>query len=398
MISVNKAEKIIAKNLPKFPAVLMPLEKAFGHILREDIKADRDLPAFHKALMDGIALKAASVNKGNRTFAIESVQAAGKKALTLKDKDGCIEIMTGAVMPKGCDSIIPVEKLQFEKNTAVLNKTMRIKEIQFVRPQGSDHKKGQVMIKKGNVLLPPLIAVAATAGKGLIKVSAKPKIAIITTGDELVGLNEPVKSFQIRKSNVYALKHAFEQDGLFDAAMFHLRDHKAHMKRDVKKILKNFDVIVTSGGVSKGKYDYLPEVFESLGVRKLFHGVNQRPGRPLWFGRYRKKCIFALPGNPVSTLICAYRYVLPNLRKALGQNHINQEIAQLGKRFIMESKLTYYLPVTLKGEGSRLLAEPVSISGSGDIVALARSDGFVELNANQQTFPAGAKVRLCRWK
>ncbi|HLD69485.1 MAG TPA: molybdopterin-binding protein, partial [Candidatus Omnitrophota bacterium] len=167
----------------------------------------------------------------------------------------------------------------------------------------------------------------------------------------------------------------------------------------IKRILKNFDVLILSGGVSMGKFDYVPQVLTKLGVKVLFHKVRQKPGKPFWFGvKKNGPAVFALPGNPASTLVCFYRYVLPQLKRSSGLSSMPQEFAVLSKDISTSSSLTHFLPVTINfHKNGQLKAQPVSSSGSGDYLALAKSDGFVELKEWQRHFAAKTVVPFYRW-
>ncbi len=399
MITVKQAEKIIFQAFRSFDAVDTPLEGALGAVLREDIKADRDLPAFHKSVVDGIAIKLFSYQKGNRHFSIRGTQAAGTAPLKLSNFKSCIEIMTGAVLPVGCDCVIPIEQLKVDRKQAVVDNHLDLRPWQYVRPRASDQKEGETLLTKGSVLSPQRVAVAASVGKATLKASTRPKIAVLSTGNELVDINrKKISPYQVRASNSWAIRAALEGCGFKGVGMFLARDNVKLLLRIFERILKNFDVIIISGGSSMGKYDFVPGVLKDLGVRELFHKVSQKPGKPLWFGKNSKgKVVFALPGNPVSTLVCLYRYVLPALKKAGGLPRVN-ESAILTKVLTLQSRLINFVPVkisqTLRGDWT---AKILRISGSGDFAALGPSDGFVELDGRKRVFKKGSRVPLYRW-
>lgn len=398
MITVKEADNIISKNISSFGIAQVSLKKTHGRILREDILADRDLPPFDKALMDGITIKQSSFRNGIRDFKIEGIQAAGLAALKLKSSNGCFEIMTGAVIPKGCDCVIPIENVTFNNGTATVKHHYSPAIGQNIRRQGSDHKKGKRLLLKGTILLSPQIAIAASVGKTKIKVTEKPKIAIISTGDEIVPINKAnIKSFQIRQSNSLFIKSALDQTFLFDSIIFHFRDDKKLLLKEIARILKHFDALVLTGGVSMGKFDYVPEVLKKLGVRVLFHKVKQKPGKPFWFGKKGRKIIFALPGNPVSTQVGTYRFVIPHLKKAVGMND-PQQFAILKNNFNLNTDFTFFLPVKIQSNSkAQLEATPVLTGGSGDFGSLAESDGFMELPSGQKIFKAGFISPIYRW-
>ena len=399
MVSVQEVDKIIAENIRKFPAIEIPLEEASGAILREDIKADRDLPPFHKALMDGIAVKYSSWKAGGRSFRIEGTQAAGVDALTLKKENECTEIMTGAVLSKGADCIVPIEYVRIEENMADIRDEIKLKRMMNVRTRGSDHKEGDLLVKAGCILRPPQIAAAAAVGKAKVKVSYRPKVAVISTGDELIEVNENILPFQSRKSNSYFIKTALDATRLFEVSTFHFRDNKKVLLRQISAIMEKFDVLVVTGGISAGKFDFIPEVMRVLKVDVLFEKVRQKPGRPFWYGRTkRNQPVFALPGNPGSTQIGTVRHVIPNLKRALGMEGEKEEYAVLKEVFEPDTAFTFFLPVQIVcAKDGRLTATPVPTGGSGDFGSLAAADGFMEIPAETKTAAKGFIGRIYRF-
>ncbi len=399
MIDITQAQEIIKKNFKIFLPVERPLTESYGETLREDIFADRDQPAFDKVLMDGIAINFAIWKTGCRNFKIQGIQAAGMKAGRLKRRDYCIEVMTGAVLPEGTDCVIPVEQIQVQSKKAKIDDGVSLQRMQNILRKGADYRSGERLLRRGISLCTPAVAVVAAVGKKTVKVSSRPKVAIIGTGDELVDVGRPIKIFQIRTSNSYALQAALQKNGFCETQIFHLKDHATTMRKEIRWILKTFDVLILSGGVSMGKFDYVPQVLAELGVKVLFHKVRQKPGKPFWFGvKKGGAAVFALPGNPVSTLVCFYRYVLPQLKRSLGLTKISKEYAVLTEAVRTSASLTYFLPVVVDFRNAgQLIATPISTSGSGDYLALAQSDGFVELGAGSCHFSSGTEVPLYRW-
>ncbi len=399
MVSVREAEALILKGVKLFAPVAVALAKAFGRILREDLAADRDLPPFDRVAMDGIAINFSSWQKGRREFSIEGIQKAGSPPLMLKDKSACIEVMTGAVLPKGCDCVIPVESVEMAGTTARLRENFQVVKGLNVHPRGADHRKNNRLVRAGCRLLSPQIAVAASIGKKDVLVSKTPAVAVVATGDELVEVDQIPASYQIRQSNVYAIQAALYLQGYTQVDRFHVLDNKNELRRRLRGILQKFDVIILSGGVSMGKFDYVPQVLGGLGVEVLFHKVRQRPGKPFWFGKSRDgKPVFALPGNPVSTLISVYRYILPYLDQSSGLDTTVAEFAVLDEDVEVKTPGTYFLPVKIVCHPNGCLAvSPVYTHGSGDYASLAKSDGFVELKEDASRFPKGSVSRLYRW-
>ncbi|MBP9853295.1 MAG: molybdopterin molybdotransferase MoeA [Candidatus Omnitrophica bacterium] len=398
MISIQEADQIILKATKPFPIVERPLLKSYGAVLIENIKADRDMPPFDKSLMDGLAIRIESYKKGNRKFLVEGTQSAGIPALSLKFADSCTEIMTGAVLSEGCDTVIPIEDVTIQEGKALVKDGLALKKGQFIRSKGSDHKKGEILIPKGNILGPVQIATVAAVGAAQVKVSAKPSVAIISSGDELVDLDVPVEPYQIRKSNSYFIQAALEKTQLFDTALFHFKDNLKVLIRQIGAIIERYDVLVLTGGVSMGKFDLIPQAMKELKVKVLFHKVQQKPGKPFWFGISSDgKPVFALPGNPVSTQMGTYRYVIPSLQRALGLEPA-EEFVQLNEEFTPDTPLTFFCPVKLeKTKDAILTARPQIFKGSGDFASLALSDGFIEIPSGTKVIKPGTTARFYRW-
>lgn len=386
MVSVQEATSIILSNLflPKVKEV--GLTDSLGKILAAPILADRDLPPYHRATMDGIAIHYSAVLNGITQFTIEAVQAAGEPQKKLSAGSHCIEIMTGAMLPEGTDTLVPYENLKIENGRATIL-TSSIEKGQNIHLQGSDAKKNQVLLPVGFRISPSEVALLASVGKITVAIQDFPKAAIISTGNELVGVDQVPLPHQIRTSNSYALQAAISARG-GNAELFHLPDDEDELKRELMNIHAEFDLIILSGGVSKGKFDFVPKVLESLGIQKLFHQISQRPGKPMWFGRAENKFVFALPGNPVSTFMCFHRYLKPWLLNSLGaEASISKAI--LAEGFSFTVPLTYFLQVRVANEDGKLTAYPIVGGGSGDFVNLKEVDGFLELPLGKNEFKKG---------
>ena len=396
MISVSKATEIVLNNLFAPGIVAVKLMDACGRVLQEEVRADRDFPPFDRVTMDGIAYQYKTWEKTKNPLPVEGVQMAGTPRLSLKNAAACLEVMTGAMLPENTDTVTRYEDVEFSEENG--QKIAKIKippqPGQDIHQQGIDRKKGNILLWPGQKLGPAEIAVAATVGKTILKVSAWPHIALITTGDELVPISETPQPYQIRQSNVHALHAALDTMNV-PAQLLHFPDNKEAITRGVQQALAENDVLILSGGVSKGKRDYVPEALEASGVNKHFHRVEQRPGKPFWFGTAtRGKTIFALPGNPVSTFMCFYRYVRPWLLRAVGLPAPSPLSAILQEDVRFEPPLTYFLQVKLQHEAGKLLAQPFQGHGSGDFANLMLCDGFLELPPDRNHFKAGENFPL----
>lgn len=398
MLTTAEARDAILAAIPACSVESVPVEQATGRVLRQSVKAERDQPPFDRVMMDGIAISFGDFDSGMRQFQIQAMQAAGDPALTLQTGKA-IEIMTGASLPDGADCIVPVERITETDGFAEIEADYTAEQRQFIHARGSDHTKNTELLTPGTRVSPMDIAVITSCGLGNVDVSKKPTIRVISTGNELVAAGEAIEAHQIRMSNGPAMIALLQQHGFDDCEHDHLVDDPTLLKKRIAAHLDAADTLVLSGGVSMGKADYLPRVFDELGVDVVFHKISQRPGRPMWFGiGPRKQAVFALPGNPVSTLVCCRQYVIPALNAAAGLREQAPEFASLAQDVTFKPKLTYFLPVKLISSiGGPLRAMPVHTNTSGDFAALSGTDGYVELERDQTDFPSGTPARLHRW-
>ena len=410
MISVNEALKIVKENtfIPSISEV--PLLESLGLILAENIIADRDFPPFDRVAMDGVAVQnqappaprggagtllsdSVAPLLGAGGAIVESTQFAGEPQKSLQNSQNCMEVMTGAVLPLGCDTVIRYEDVEIQeidgvKYAKIIIPFSEIKVGQNIHPQGSDRKAGDVLLTKGLKISPPEIAVMASVGKDKVLVENPPRVAVISTGDELVEITVNPQPYQIRMSNSYMLAGAMAQIGI-KANLFHLTDDKALIFSKLQEILLNHDVVLLSGGVSAGKKDFIPDILTNLGIKKLFHKVAQKPGKPFWFGKSEEgKTVFALPGNPVSTFLCFCKYFLNQ----------KEEQVILDKAVFFKPNVAYFVPVKTYFQNGKMMATPFEGSGSADFANLTDCDGFVELPADNQEFKAGDVFGFVRFR
>ncbi len=399
MLTPAQAEKLIEERLACLPIESLPLVQCAGAVLRENVYAERDQPPFDRVAMDGIALQSEVARSGARRYRVQAVQAAGDPALTLTARGFCIEVMTGAVLPTDCDAVVPVEQITSANGEAELGADVEVEAWQNVHRRGTDSRQGALLLSTGTRLSAPEVAIAASAGMARVRVSTQPMVVVISTGNELIEPGEPILPHQIRRSNVYAIVGALRRQGFQRVADDHVLDDETQLRERVKFHLDTHDVLVLSGGVSMGRFDLVPRVLSELGVQVIFHKVAQRPGKPLWFGLAPSgAAVFALPGNPVSTLVCLARYVIPALYAAMGQTRTAPEKMALSAPVDVRVPLAFFLPVKVEvDDWGRAWAVPAPTNGSGDFTALAGTDGFVELAPGPNAYPKGFVTRLYRW-
>ena len=396
LTTVQEALKIILNTSEDFGTEEVAFDKSLGRVLKENIVADRDFPPFNRVSMDGIAINIDAFKKGQITFKIEGIQAAGDAQKTLQNTDNCLEAMTGAVLPKNANAVIQYELLKIENGIATLE-TDAIKDFQNIHKKGLDRKQGAILIKKNTKISAAEIGVFATVGKTTVKVAKQPKVMIISTGNELVKVSEKPADFQIRRSNVFTLVAHLNNLNI-DAQTAHIEDDKEVLSQKIETFLNEYDVLLFSGAVSKGKLDFIPEVLTNLGVKKLFHSVKQRPGKPFWFGKKENKTVFAFPGNPVSTYVSCLKYFYPWYYKSVGLTFENANQAILAEDFYFKPNLTYFLQVKLTNVNGKLMATPLSGRGSGDLANLVDADAFLELPDDKSNFTKGEVFPLITYR
>lgn len=388
MIRVEEAFKIVQAGCLTPRMEEIDILHSVGRVLAETIHADRDFPPFNRVAMDGIAIASECFTGTNQEFVIEGTQAAGTPQRKLSNPNHCIEVMTGAMLPEGTDAVIRYEDLEIQSGKAKVL-VEKIEGGMNVHPQAQDAKHGDVLLVPGQPISPAEMALLASIGKGKVNVFAFPNTAVISTGDELVGIHDTPAPHQIRSSNTYALQAAM-RELQWHPETFHIADRKEEINSRLQKMLAENDVLIVSGGVSKGKFDFIPEALENLGIQKRFHQVKQRPGKPFWFGTSAdgKKVVFALPGNPVSTFLCFFKYIKPWMLSCCGVV-LKPASAVLAADVSFTPPLTYFIQVRTELHSGTRMAYPHAGGGSGDFANLKEVDGFLELPAEKSEFKAG---------
>ena len=389
MLDVHEALAIILSESRPYGSESVLLEKCAGRFLAEEAITDRDAPPFDRVAMDGIAIMLDSIdNPLLPSYFIQGTQAAGMPQQMLKGKNYCLEVMTGAVLPAHADTVIPYEALRIIDGKAYpINACTTRSNVHY---QGTDALKGSAILSAGKKLGAGDVGILATLGMWKVKVAKIPKVAVIATGNELVEVNKQPENHQIRKSNVYAIQAALLQDGI-QPTMYHLPDNWDLLLHELPAIISGHDVLLFSGGISKGKFDLIPEALEALGIKKHFQHVAQKPGKPFWFGKHPTTgtLVFAFPGNPVSTFVGYHYYFRQWLHRSMG-SPLQFSLKYLTGPFPTNRNLSLFIPVMLDpatGETS-----PLSNNGSGDLFSLANTQGFVlvprsELGLSKGPFP-----------
>lgn len=340
MISVNEAKALIANNIQPLSPVKLPLLQAHQHILAEDVFAICDIPAYEQSSMDGYAIR---FSEAGIALELNGEMAAGTNAQLAINARQASRIFTGAPLPLGADTVVMQEK------TEILNGKLIIRDTNLsaglhVRNKGAEIKSGALAMEKGNYLSPAALGFLAGIGITEVSVFPMPKVSIILTGKELVQPGETLAFGQVYESNSYSLSAALNQAGINQLAVFEADDDLEVLTTILQKALATSEIVLLTGGVSVGDYDFVLEASARCGIQKVFHKVKQKPGKPLFFGRLNQQYIFGLPGNPSSVLSCFYNYVLPTLAALSGKRNPAKEIeAELSSAYKKPPGLTHFL-------------------------------------------------------
>lgn len=401
MITCTEALDTVLSCTPQSSIDMVDISECTGKILRRPILAFRNEPPIHRALKDGIALNSNAIAKDLKQFKIEGVARAGDIQKRLIDENNCLEVMTGAPLPIGCDSVIMYEDLRIEHGYAkiVLGHPGLIP-LENIAKEGSHHFKGEVLLDVGTLIRPHHVGILASQGHKIVHVSKMPKVSIITSGDEVIGIECFPELHQIRSSNQYALQSMLQTLGIKNIRHIHLADNLEESINKISTELEESDYLILCGGVSAGKFDFIPQALKSLGCIEHFHQVKQRPGKPLWFGRKNEKVIFGLPGNPLSAMICMRRYVTPSILHHITGVLIEEHSlkVKIQQDINPAPNWTRYIPVSLrnnlKGEQTAITC---SFSNSNDYASIAASTGFVEIPNSKEQLKAGSVVNYFPW-
>lgn len=320
MLSVKEAQEKVLNSEIKIKTKITPILDSLGLVLAEDIISKDDIPAYDNSSMDGFAVKSVDIIGADKNYPVKLKMIredipAGKAPAGKLESGYCIPIMTGAPIPQGCDCVVMKEDALREGVEVLIFKECKPGE--NIRYAGEDIKKGDKVIEKGKKIFPGDIGVMASIGKSEVLVKRPPTVGILATGNELIEIGEELKEGKVRDSNSYALASQVKEVGAYFSRFGIVKDEKSELKKSILKALSDCDILLITGGVSVGDYDYVKEILNEIGAGFVFWRVNQRPGKPLAFLTYKDKFIFGLPGNPVSVMVCFEIYVRPLIKKIM---------------------------------------------------------------------------------
>lgn len=397
MISVREALDRVLQGLPRVGSEQVALTAARGRVLGAPISAPRDVPPFRNSAMDGYAVRAADVASAGAgralRFPVLETVGAGSVASQPVRPGTVIRIMTGAPMPDGADAVVKVEDTAEAGDDVEIHAAVNAGT--NVRHPGEDMRANEGVLDAGRVLRPADIGLIASLGMSMLRVARRARVAILATGDELVDIGEPLGPGQIVNSNAYTLAAAVEEAGGEPICMGVVRDRPELIHAAFREAMAA-DMVLSTGGVSVGSFDYVRRILAEIGYEERFWKVAQKPGKPLTFGLCGRVPVFGLPGNPVSSLVCFYLYVLPALRTMMGCGRIylpNTE-ATLAEPLRTANGLTEFVRCSLEGSPDSYRARSTGTQSSGALRSLSLGDGLIVAPAEAGELAAGARVRV----
>ena len=393
-LSVTAAQRCVLEAVAVLGAEQVKLEQSLGRVLAEEVRANHDLPPCDVSSMDGYALRCADLGNIPATLQIiEDIRAGDRPKKTLAPGQ-CARIMTGAPLPQGADAVIRVEDTKAVPDDRV-QINLSVKPGNDIRRLGENMHNGEVVLTPGTEITPSVVGVLATVKRAEVQVYRRPRVAILSTGNELEGLDEPVDPNKIPNSNSYALMAQAQALGIEPVLLGIAHDDPDELMRHLKRGLE-YDVLLVSGGTSVGVHDYVRPTIEALGARMLFWRVAMKPGHPVAFGKVGEKIIFGLPGNPVSSMVCFEEFVVPALRRMMGhaRTHRRTIAARLTHNVKHQPGRTEFIRVMLAQEEGGYAATSTGAQGSGRLLSMARADGLAVLPAERNGLTAGSMVTV----
>ena len=387
MITVAEAKYLISSSIIPLAPIKLNLELAYGHILATDVYASCDIPAFRQSSMDGYALK---FSDHQDELHLIGEMAAGTSDSLFLNAGETSRIFTGAPLPEGADTVVMQEKISLQHDKIVL-KDKNLEKGSNVRNQGAEIKAGELAMQKGSLLSPAAIGFLAGIGIAFVDVYPMPRISIIVTGKELQQPGLQLNFGQVYESNSYSLSAALKLEGITQVNIFKADDEVGILTSVLQTALKDSDVVLLTGGVSVGDYDFVIQASRRCGIEQVFHKVKQKPGKPLFFGKKNRQLIFGLPGNPSSVLSCYYNYVLPAIKQLSQKESAVKEItATLSTAYQKPAGLTHFL----KGSYKDGKVMPLSAQESFRLSSFAQANCLICLNETQAFFSAGETVNV----
>lgn len=396
MIPVSEAIDLVKARVTPLPAESVPLAESWGRFLAREVAADSDLPPFDRSQMDGYAVRAADVKQTPARLKIVGESAAGRGWRGEMHAGEAVRIMTGAPVPKGADSVQQVELTRENNNEVEVLEPVTLG--RSIVQRGDEIKKGDIVLRAGERINSAAVAVLASFGYARVEVGKQPRVSVLATGSELVSVDEQPGVDQIRDSNNYTIGAYAREAGAIVELLPLAGDDTALLKRQIHEAAARNDIVITSGGVSVGVYDFTKTALRELGAEIFFERIRLRPGKPAVFARLPDgPLFFGLPGNPVSVSVTFFLFARAAILAMQGakDSDLQMSSAILGRAVKGSAGRESYLPATLKtDENARLIAEPLKWGGSSDFVAFVRATALIVVPQDARTVEAGSIVRI----
>jgi len=400
-LSVSEAQSCILKHVRLKDAAVIALHDSLGRVLAEDVIANRNHPPYDVSAMDGYAVRYADIavatsNDPVELMIVDDIRAGQMPQVKVLQKRAA-RIMTGAPVPQGVDTVVRVEDTE-----EVGDKGDRIailvapKQGANIRPLGENLKNGEVVLRKGTMITPGVLAILAMVKKKQVPVFAQPTVAILSTGDELEGIDDPIDENKIPNANSHALYAQCKSLGIEATLLGIAHDNPIELRAKLAEGL-NYDVLLASGGVSVGHHDFVRPTLEALGISMHFWRVAMRPGHPLAFGTSEKgTAVFGLPGNPVSSMVCFEQFVAPALKAMMGHKKLFRRTitARLSHDLKDRAGRAHFVRVTLERDDQGYVATSTGTQGSGVLMSMAAAEGFVIVPEASEGLKAGDEVSV----
>ncbi len=393
-LTVADAQRCVIAAMKILGTESVPLKQALGRVLAEDVRANRDQPPYDVSAMDGFAIRSTDVVSVPATLEIiEDIRAGDMPRKTL-NAGQCARIMTGAPVPPGADAVIRVEDTQ-AIGAHQVQITVTVKPRNDIRDRGENMTTGEVVLARGTAITPGVIGMLAMVKQAEVPVYRQPRVAILSTGDELEGLDEPLNPNKIPDANSYALMAQVQALGIDPVLLGIARDDPDDLRAALQRGLQ-FDVLLVSGGTSVGVHDYVRPTLEALGVQMQFWRVAMKPGHPMAFGIAPLTWVFGIPGNPVSSMVCFEEFIGPALRKLMGHTRVFRQTvtARLAREIKHRHRRTEFVRVMLAREDTIWVATPTGNQGSGILRSMALAEGLMVVPAASADVAAGATVQV----